>query len=155
MSDPITIAAPSDLADLLILARGRQGRAAIAAAAGCDARTLRRHESGETCNLRTLIDLIGACGYQVEARLMPTVTAGATRVLASPTRALTTYDRALDYVGSHPGTGSRDVAAHLRIHLEYARKLLRRGAHAGQVRAVDGEHRNAPIRYWRAEHPPE
>ena len=151
MSDPITIAGVEDFAAVLRLARGELDRAIVGAAAGCDARTLRRHEAGDTCNPRTLIDLLSACGYHMEVRLVPASTAGAARVAASSAHAVPTYDRALAYVGANPGTGTQDLAGHLRVTRQHARRLMREAIRAGEVWTMAGRNGSAPWRYWLAE----
>jgi hypothetical protein len=155
MSDPITIAGVEDFAAVLRLARGELDRAIVGAAAGCDARTLRRHEGGEACNPRTLIDLLSACGYHMEVRLVPAHTAGAARVAAAPAHAVSTHHRALAYVGSHPGTGSQALADHLRVTRQHAHRLMREAIRAGEVWTMAGRHGNTPWRYWRADPSPE
>ena len=155
MSEPITIAGVEDFAAVLRLARGELDRGIVGDASGYDARTIRRHEAGDTCNPRTLIDLLSACGYHMEVRLVPAHTAGAARVAAAPAHAVSTHHRALAYVGSHPGTGSQDLADHLRVTRQHAHRLMRQAIRAGEVWTMAGRHGSDPWRYWLAEQAPE
>lgn len=151
MSEPITIESVSDFGAVLRAARGRRSQDIIAAAAGCDARTMRRHEVGDACNPRTLIDLLGAAGYRMEVRLVPADTAGAIRAAALTPPANTAYSRAIAYVSAHPGTGSAEVAAALWIDRMYARRILRQCIRAGEVWVMAGRHQSEPLTYWPAE----
>ena len=154
MPEPILIAGVEDFAAVLRLARGMHHRSAIAAAAGHDDRTARRHETGEACSPRTLIDLLDACGWRMEVRLVPADTPGRRRLAASTTPTVPTYDRVLAYVEAHPGTTADDVATHIRMSGGYARRLLRQGIRAGEVWLMSGAGACDPGRYWLAEQTP-